>query len=265
MALFSDTNQNDQVQIPQDVDPIEVLTGPGAKFDRSKYQSETDMWQAIARGKVEGDAFVEHLKARLDESRQDNNVMREQLNAGPKLKELIDRINPQQPQHEGNQVVQQGTPEVDFNKIQELVQAQIQATKQAEKEAANADLVERRLSEHYGPNFQSILKQQIDSMGLTPEFVNNMAKQSPQALFRTLGLDAPKQGNFQAPVSSSVRTDPFSPTTNKRTWSYYQKMRKDNPQLYREPKTQSQMFKDAMDLGSAFEDGDYYTGFKHLS
>ena len=43
----------------------------------------------------------------------------------------------------------------------------------------------------------------------------------------------------------------------KRTWSYYEKIRKDDPARYRDPKTHSQMFQDAIALGDAFADGDF--------
>jgi hypothetical protein len=264
MNLF----EGGQDQVPtmtNDQDPLEVLTGPGAKFDRSKYESEADMYRAIAKGKVEGDMYVEHLKRLRDEDRQDNAAMREQYKAGPKIQELINQLTSGRTQNEANHVVPEPQPEVDLNKIQELVNAQIQASKQVDRENSNATEVERKLSEHYGPNYRQVLKQQVDQLGLTPEFVNDLARKHPQVLYRTLGLDGKTSDNFQTPVSSSVRQDPSSPNANKRTWSYYQKMRKDNPNLYRDPKTVNQMFKDANELGSSFEDGDYHSAFRHLS
>jgi hypothetical protein len=42
-----------------------------------------------------------------------------------------------------------------------------------------------------------------------------------------------------------------------RTWSFYEKLRKENPHLYRTTKTHEQMVQDAMALGDAFKDGDY--------
>lgn len=265
MSLFNDGKDQTPV-LPQDQDPLEVLTGPGAKFDRSKYQSDQDMYRAIAKGKVEGDMYVDHLKQRFDEYRLDTAALREQYNAGPKVSELINQLTQRQPPAEVNHVVPQAQPEEDANKLRDLFRAEILASKQADREQENLSSVERRLSEHYGPNYSSALKQQVENLGLTPDFINDLAKRSPQALFKTLGLDGQRQDtNFQAPLQSSQRQDPFSPMANKRTWAYYQKMRKDNPQVYRDPKTHNQMMKDALELGEAFEDGDYHTGFKHLS
>ena len=42
-----------------------------------------------------------------------------------------------------------------------------------------------------------------------------------------------------------------------RTWSFYEKLRKENPNLYRTAKTHEQMVQDAMALGDDFKDGNY--------
>jgi hypothetical protein len=39
---------------------------------------------------------------------------------------------------------------------------------------------------------------------------------------------------------------------NKRTWAYYQELKKTNPKLYLDPKISVQMDKDAIALGDAF-------------
>ena len=86
-----------------------------------------------------------------------------------------------------------------------------------------------------------------------------MAKKSPDAFFRTFGLDKESAETFELPPRTKQRTDGFSPTgKEKRTWSYYQKLRKEKPDVYRDPKTQTQMLKDSIELGEAFKDGDYY-------
>jgi hypothetical protein len=43
----------------------------------------------------------------------------------------------------------------------------------------------------------------------------------------------------------------------KRTWSYYQEIKKADLNKYLSPKVQQQMHRDASDLGSAFQDGDF--------
>jgi hypothetical protein len=120
----------------------------------------------------------------------------------------------------------------------------------------NFNLVRSKLEERFGPNYQGTLTKQIQDLGLTKEFVDDLARNHPTVLFKTLGMDQPVQTEpFQAPVRSLGN---FAPSgEKKRTWSYYQQMRRENPKLYHDPKTVVQMHNDAIKLGDEFEDGDY--------
>ena len=48
-----------------------------------------------------------------------------------------------------------------------------------------------------------------------------------------------------------------------RTWSYYEKLRKKDPDTYYSTKTVLQMHQDAADLGKAFQDGTYNAWYQH--
>lgn len=259
MNLLNDTNQDDQIQIPSDQDPLEILTAPGGKFDRTKYASEQDMYKAIAKGKVEGDLYIDHFKQRHDELREDYKKLRDEYNAGPSLKELIDQFKATKESNNDNtQIVNDKSDTLSMEDYQKLVQQEIARNKQQELEEQNYETVQAKLIEQYGPNYASTLKQQISSLKLTPDFVNDLARKHPQVLFKTLGLDSPRQSEtFQAPPQSRNRSDPFAPNVPKRTWSYYEKLRKSEPARYYDPKIQDQMFKDAESLGDSFKDGDW--------
>lgn len=257
MNLLDDTNQTDQVQIDENKDYLAELTGPGGKFDRTKYQSDADMYKAIAKGKAHSDLYVDHLKARHDELRTDWSKMREEYNAGPKLKELIDQLAAKQHTNVEPPERNDDKPVFDPTQIESLVEAKLSQAEQKRKEEANYKMVESKLKESLGVNYQQVLKQQVDQLGLDKDFINDLARKHPQVLFKTLGLDQQAKENFQTPPQSSQRRDPFAPNTPKRTNAYYQKMRKEQPSLYRDPKIQDQMFKDALALGDEFNDGDW--------
>jgi hypothetical protein len=245
------TDQNDQVQIDPNKNYLEELVGEGKKFKTP---------EEMARGKAESDAYIEHMKARMDELRQDYTKLRDEYNAGPKLKETLDQYMQELKQSQGaNQPLGQEDKSVplDENKISDLVKQQIAATKQFEAEENNAKSVESRLQETYGPNYKQLVSQQISQLGLSTDFFNDLARKHPAVLYRTLGLEGQRQKeNFQTPPTSTHRSDPFG-TSPKRTWSYYQQIRKTDPARYRDPKTQDQMFKDALELGDAFQDGNW--------
>lgn len=259
MNLLDDTNQNDQIQIDENKDYFAELTAPGGKFDLSKYDNDPmKAAAAIAKGKWHADATLEHRNKSYDELRSDWMKLREEYNAGPKLKEYLDQLVNQKPQNEPQHTqVEEKQPVLESIDIEKLLEQKLTAREQQRKEEANYKLVEAKLTEHYGPQFASVLKQQVDQLGLDKDFVNDLARKHPAVLFRTLGIEGQKTGDtFQSPPTSSQRKDPFAPTT-KRTNAYYQKLRKENPVLYRSPKIQDQMLKDAIELGEAFEDGDW--------
>lgn len=256
MTLFNDEGDN----LPQ-ITPdkaLEVLTGPGGKYDRTKYADEAEMYKAMAFGKFEADRTIEIRNRTEDQLREDYKRLREEHNAGPKLKEVLDQLAAlkQSPSPEP-QIGNEGQSVFDEAKAYEIAKRALLESKTQEREQSNIATVESKLQEAYGPDYRKHLKQKVSQLGLTEDFVNNLARTHPQVLFKTLELD--RQGeNFQSPPSSSQRSDPFQ-SGPKRTWSYYQKMRKEDPYRYNDPKTKSQMTKDYAQLGSAFEDGDWVT------
>lgn len=251
------TDQNDQIQIDENKDYYAELTGPGGKFDRTKYASDDEMNKAIAKSTFHGTQYIDFMKARQDELRQDYVKLREEYNAGPKLKETLDQYFASQRQsQEPNLQMAQEDKSVPFdeNKLNDLVRQHISANKQADAEDANAREVESKLQSTYGPNYKQIVSQQISQLGLSADFFNDLARKHPAVLYRTLGLEGQKQdGSFQAPPNSTMRGDPFA-GPKKRTEAFYQEMRKKDPVRYRDPKTQNQMFKDANEQGDAFFD-----------
>lgn len=258
MNLLGDTNQEDHIQIDPNLDALEELTKAGGKFDKSKYASEADMYKAIAKSKLEADRYIDHMKARQDEMRQDYVALREQYNAGPKLQELINQYQSAQSNNQNQEPGEDVKPvSFDPKDIEALLEQKLTAREQQRLEENNFKTVESKLMEHYGSDYQRVLKQQVDQLGLDKDFVNELARKHPKVLFRTLGLEGQRtDGSYQAPITSSQRSDPFG-KSEKRTNAYYQKLRKSDPVAYRSPKIQDQMFKDMLALGPEFEDGDW--------
>ncbi len=252
MNILDNTNQNNQPQIDPNKDYLEELVGEGKKF-----KSPVD----LARGKAESDLYIEHMKARMDELRQDYTKLHEEYNAGPKLKETLDQYMQELKQSQGatQPSGQEDKPSVlDEAKLADMIKQHIAANKQLDSEDSNARTVESKLQATYGPNYKQLVSQQIASIGMTSDFFNDMARKYPDALMRTLGIEGQRQQeNFQAPPTSTRGSDPFAGPT-KRTNAYYQKMRQTDPVRYRDPKTQDQMFKDYATLGDEFEDGDFH-------
>lgn len=236
------------ISIDDNVDYLSELVGEGKKFKDTA---------ALARGKKEADDFIESLKRENSTLRQDYDRIREEYNAVPRLQELVDQLaNTQVPPSSNNLGDDGNTAALNPEQIQELVDQmvskKVQETKTKDQEDANFRTVQAKLKERYGDAAANALKSQIESLGLTEEFANDLARRHPAVFMKTFGLDDPKQDNsFQAPPVSTNRPS-FTNNTQKRDWKFYEDMRKSNYDLYRDPKTQVQMHKDYMEQGEAF-------------
>lgn len=237
-----------QPTIDPNTDYFKELVGEGKKF-----KTEKD----LAYGKMQSDLYIKHLEARLDESREDYAKLREEYEAGPKLQELLDRIKPEQlasSEQPAAKEVKLEQPAFDPKHIESLVSSKIQEHEAQRKEQQNYSQVKDKLIEKFGSNFQAAVKKHSEGLGLTEDFVNRLARTSPQAFYKTFGLEEQSRNeNFIAPPPNRMRTDNFAPTSgNKRNWEYYEKMRKDRPTEYKNRETQVQMHHDAVEMGESF-------------
>lgn len=248
-------------QLPDDtnVDFLAELTGPGKKFDRTKYQSDTELLQALAKGKYESDRYIPLLERGRDELRDDYMRERETNLSRAKLEEIVDRLTrAEQLSSKQPDANDDRKPAYDPNELSTLIAKHIQENESAKRSRDNADLVRNKLIEKYGENYRTVLRQQISSLDISEEDFNSMASRQPKVLIKTLGLDAPPVAEpFQSPVRSSSRTDSFVPRTQDRTWTWYQTLKKTSPETYHSKETSLQMYNDALALGERFKDGDF--------
>lgn len=246
-------------QIDETKNYLIELVGEGKKFKTA---------EELAKGKVYADQTIDVMKKRLDELTEDYKRTREENITKAKLEELYDKITTAQLASSENTRANQDNnqPPVALKDIETLVSTKIAQAKVAEKENENLNTVKAKLIEQFGPNYQTTINSQIATLGLSSEDFHALAKKSPLALFKTLGMDVAKQEGFQAPARSSQRNDNFAPTgAPKRTWAYYQDLKRKDPMLYYDRNTAVQMSKDAVELGEAFRDGTYYVKGLHDS
>lgn len=250
MNILADDN-SDTVTIDPNKNYYEELVGDGKKF---KTQED------LAKGKYEADHYIEILKRQKDELREDYMKMREEVMAKAKLEELIDQLNSKtKSQDDGNNKSQQETIKpFDPTEIDKMFDAKLNAYEINKRQKENLQSVKDKLIERFGSNYQSTVKQQIDALGITEEVFNTMAQNYPQMIFKTLDMDKPvKTENFPAPPRN-MTTSLQQKGQTKRTWTYYQELKKKDPKLYHDPKIANQMQKDYLELGEAFEDGDFH-------
>jgi hypothetical protein len=239
-------------QEPQDF--YQELVGEGKKFRDQ---------QELAKGKWQSDHYIKTLEMQKDELRRDYLKLKEDYEARAKLEEFIDQLHKQPSQQpaisENTITAKVDKPGLDSQQIESLVSSKIQEHETSKKQNDNFNSVRNRLKERLGSNYQDVLKQQIDELGITEEYANNLARDNPTVFYRMFGLDTQvQQQNFQTPPRSTRISDNFNQKgSQKRTWSYYQDLKAKNPKIYYDPKIAVQMDKDMQELGTAFMDGDF--------
>jgi hypothetical protein len=227
-----------------------------------KYQTVDEAAKALAKKAVHADALIDNLTKKQDELRSDYLRVIEESKARAKLEDLINHMESKRQQPTSDEPKATGDAQLDLTKVEELFTRKFQETENQKRERENYSLVESKLKERYGNNFAEHLKEQIADLGMSQDEVNYMARKNPKVLVKALGLEQKPQQEtfFPSQPRSTQRPEGFkaAPDNQKRTWSYYQKMKETDPKSYFSPKTNVQMVNDQLALGEAFNDGDFY-------
>ncbi len=143
-------------------------------------------------------------------------------------------------------------PSIKPEDIDSILEQKLTAREKLTKQTENFNMIKAKLREQFGDKASEILKQRMDTLGLDQTFTDDLAKSHPSVFIRTFGLDEVRSSTNVAPPRSSLRTDKFAPTVQKRDWNYYQELNKRDPRAYLDPKIAIQMHNDAISLGDAF-------------
>lgn len=230
----------------QNKDYLSELTGPGGKFDRTKYASDQEMYQAIAKGKFLGDKTLNQRNTEFDELRTAFLEKSAEANTAAKLDELIKKYETSVNKDTTNNlnVGDVNLPVIDEAKIKATVAEEYQAIETRKSEKANLDAFDKRLRDAYGENAGSVLRDAMNTLGISQEDLKSLAKKSPEAAVNTLGLNRQRTESFQSVPRSSIRTDSFKPETTIRDAVYWEKMRSENMKEYFSQKNSVQRLQD---------------------
>lgn len=243
-------DQNPQETLDPNKSYLDELVGEGQKFKTT---------EDLAKGKWIADRYIEHKNAQFDELRSDYLRLKQDYDSRAKLEEFMEKIDQRLASSEirNPEANEANRPTFNPDEVKSLVSNSILEHEARKSQEANWNSVKDKLIERHGSNYQNALQKQMEELGMTAEYLNSTARSNPKLLIKALGLDQSVQTeNFQAPPRSLQRSS-FTPSVTKRDWDYYEGLRKKDPALYWEPRTQDQMHKDHMDLGEAFETASY--------
>lgn len=239
--MTEETLLNDQ---PAEINPEDFI-GEGKKWKDNS---------TLIKAKNDSDSYVKILEARLDDFRDQILTLRDSKETA-RAEELIRQAD--QLPLASNQLpkVNEERPTYKLEDIDALVDRKMTEKEKARQEQSNFNSVKSKLTEQLGDNYSSVVRERIEQLGLSTEDFNAMARKSPDAIINILGLNENRRESFQAPPQSSGALR--SKGAPKRSWSYYQNLKKEDPRAYLNPKIATQMHDDALALGNEFYDGDF--------
>jgi hypothetical protein len=118
---------------------------------------------------------------------------------------------------------------------------------------ANQSAVQERLLELYGTleKASQVVRAKALELGVPVSFMEDIALRSPKAFFSQLGVQEPPANQRpNAPSRGSVNTEAlgqYAGTPKEGSYEFFEQIRKNNPTLYWDAKTQSRIHRAAMD------------------
>lgn len=253
MSVFSEEQVTPATQSEQ-VTPNEAVTAPSVVGDLVGEGRKFNDVEALAKGKLEADKFIEQMKQENAALKADLEKQAYRLGVNDHLKEqasastadLSDpNYNNSGTSDEAN--TQLGSSEAN---IESLVEQTLRKREQKNVADSNIALVEAELEKAYGTEAAATVRQKSEELGLPLEELQGMAAKSPSAFMQLMGKPAPKANPL---VQGSIRTEGSTmQASSEKDFGYYQRLRRENSSLYYKPSTQRQMMADADRLGDNF-------------
>jgi len=215
---------------------------------------------ALAKGAKDKDDFIERLK-------QEAAAARSALRGEQKIDEFLDKLksvnsapgasNTQVTTPDGTNTNQPTTqPQTPTQKaltpaeVEELLE-QREARKNAE---ANLKEAQRIAQAAFGANYPTVLSEKADELGVSKEYLTNLAANSPAAFARLIGAEGKQEAGSGLPrtqVNSAALRD--ATTGAVKNGAYYKQLRKQiGDAEFFKPGVQNELFRQIKVLGDAF-------------
>jgi hypothetical protein len=219
-------------------------------------QAKGENWrdpETLAKGKLEADGYIKTLEDQLSEMRED---MKKQDYQAQILEQLQNKAaesttaNTVEPNNNGSINEQNTTGVVNEETLKSLVEQTLTQREKDNTVQQNLTQVDMELDKSFGTEATATVEKKAKELGMSMERLRDIAAESPSAFFTLIGEP---QKTFNPMVSGSVRTEGVNmQASSERNWEYYQKLRRENRNLYYTPKVQQQMFADQQRLGDKF-------------
>lgn len=252
--VFTDSAATAQTE--QITEQTQQETSPQESYLQKLVEAKGENWkdpEVLAKGKLEADGYIKTLEDQLAQMRED---MKKQDYQAQILEQLQNKatestaVNNEVPNNNGDINTQNTTAAVDEETLKSLVEQTLTQREKDNTVQQNLSQVDKELESSFGTEAAATVQKKAQELGMSMDRLRDIAAESPSAFFTLIGQP---QKTFSPMVQGSVRTEGVNmQASTERDWSYYQKLRRENRNLYYSPKVQQQMFQDKARLGEKF-------------
>lgn len=245
-------------QPDQNTEQAQDEAPPQESYLKKLVEAKGENWsnpEVLAKGKLEADGYIRNLEEQLTQMREDLKKQDYQAEVLSHLQTQAagtTEAKPEEPNNNNGSVdAQNTTGSISEEDLKSLVE---QTLSQRDKDTLvkqNLTFVDQELAKAFGADAENVVKKKAEELGMSMDRMKDIATESPNA-FLTLVGEKPKTP-FNPMVQGSVRTEGVNmQSSNDRNWDYYQKLRRENKNLYYTPKVQRQLMEDKSRLGDKF-------------
>jgi hypothetical protein len=228
---------------------FDQYVGPGKKYPNVG---------ELAKAYFNADTHIAELSRDAGKFRTEAESLKELLmqnlvNANPNEPNPNDEPNPNNPNEETPPAkpLEEAPPKVEEEvDIRARVKEALEEVTKEERQRKNAELTEAATIKHFGSQEDAVkaVAAKADELGVNPQWLANLAFDSPKAYFVAMGFDPevpPRSSSTPAP-RSDVRADQLPNTGVKpNTYAWYNELRRTDPGKYRSAEVQTALMRDA--------------------
>lgn len=253
--VFTDSAATKQPE--QNAEQTQTEASPQASFLNKLVETKGENWrdpETLAKGKLEADGYIKNLEDQLVQMRED---MKKQDYQADLLAQLQNKAtetttvnNGESNNNNGSIDTQNTTGVVDEDTLKSLVEKTLTQREKNSTLQQNLSQVDKELESSFGTEAAATVQKKAEELGMSMDRLRDIASESPSAFFTLIGQP---EKTFSPMVQGSVRTEGVNMQASAdRNWSYYQSLRRENPNQYYSPKIQQQLIQDKMKMGDKF-------------
>lgn len=235
---MSDQSLFDQTPAEPQGTALDGLVGEGKKFKTA---------EDLAKGKLEADTFIEHMK-------QEQAQLREHLEAErvkfQSLEEKLDGLLKAQTQAPASTPAsQQPTGSVETPDIAKLIKDELSAQSAASTAEANLKRSNQSVVDHFGGDMakaKQAVQEKAQALGVTVDYLQEQAKTAPEMFLSVMGVKSKPSNPVMPNINSTVKDVPQNVTgPQPGTKAYFDHIRRTDPNLYFSASFQQEVYKAA--------------------